>query len=112
MAVDDPGEDVGQVGERIDLVEFTSLDQGRDDGPMLGTAVRACEQRIGRMKPSLAERMPACVGRATVRRLGLHRHAGDRGPSWHAILLRAVQHLRLEAQDPRSDDAPVPPPGA
>jgi len=46
MAIDDPGEDVGQVGERIDLVQFAGLDQGCDDGLMLGTAVRACEQRI------------------------------------------------------------------
>ena len=28
MAIDDPGEDVGQVGERIDLVQLAGLDQG------------------------------------------------------------------------------------
>lgn len=31
MAIDDPGEDVGQVGERIDLVQLAGLDQGCDD---------------------------------------------------------------------------------
>jgi hypothetical protein len=46
IAINDPAEDVGQVGERIDLVQPAGLDQGRDDGPMLGTAVRAWEQRI------------------------------------------------------------------
>ena len=46
MAVDDPGEDVGQVGERVDVVQLTGFDQGGDDGPMLGAAVGACEQRV------------------------------------------------------------------
>ena len=45
MAVDDPDEDVGQVRERIDVVQITGFDQGGDDGPMFGTAVRSCEQR-------------------------------------------------------------------
>lgn len=34
MPVDDPGQDVGEIGERIDVVELASLDQGCDDGPM------------------------------------------------------------------------------
>ena len=46
MTVDDPGEDVGQVGERIDVVQLTGFDQGCDGGPMFGAAVRTCEQRI------------------------------------------------------------------
>ena len=46
MAVDDPGEDVDQVGERIDIVQLTGFDQRRDDGPMFGAAIGACEQRI------------------------------------------------------------------
>ena len=31
MPVDDSGQDVGEIGERIDVVELASLDQGRDD---------------------------------------------------------------------------------
>jgi len=27
MTVDDPGEDVGQIAERIDIVQLTSFDQ-------------------------------------------------------------------------------------
>jgi hypothetical protein len=46
MAIDDPGEDVGQVGKRIDFVQLTGFDQGCDCGPMLGAAIRASEQRI------------------------------------------------------------------
>jgi len=46
MAIDDPGEDIGQVGKRIDFVQLTGFDQGCDGGPMLGAAVRASEQRI------------------------------------------------------------------
>ena len=46
MAVDDPGEDVGEVGERIDAVQLAGLDQRGDGGPMLGAAVGAGEQRI------------------------------------------------------------------
>lgn len=46
MAVDDPREAIGQVSERIDVVQLTGFDQGGDDGPMFGAAVGACEQRI------------------------------------------------------------------
>lgn len=46
MAVADPGKRVGQVSERIDVVQLTGFDQGGDDGPMFGAAVGACEQCI------------------------------------------------------------------
>ena len=46
MTVDDAGERVGQVSKRIDVIQLTGFDQGGDDGPVLGTAVGACEQRI------------------------------------------------------------------
>ena len=46
MTVDDPGEDVGQVHERVDIVQFTGLDQRGDGGPVFGAAIRACEQSI------------------------------------------------------------------
>ena len=46
MAVDDPGEGIGQIGKRIDIVQLTGFDQGGDDSPVLGTTVGACEQRI------------------------------------------------------------------
>jgi hypothetical protein len=46
VAVDDAGERVGQVSERIDVIQLTGFDQGGDGGPVLGTAVGACEQRI------------------------------------------------------------------
>src|SRR4051812_31550726 len=46
MTVDDSGEDVGQIAEWVDVVEPTGFNQGGDGGPMLGTAVRHCEQRV------------------------------------------------------------------
>jgi hypothetical protein len=46
MTLDDPGEDVGEVRERIDVVELAGLDERSDDGPMLGAAIRTCEQCI------------------------------------------------------------------
>jgi hypothetical protein len=39
MTVNDPGEDVGEVGQRIDVVEFAGFYERSDGGPMLGTAV-------------------------------------------------------------------------
>jgi hypothetical protein len=46
MPVDDPGQDVGEIGERIDVVELAGLDQGGDDSPVFGTAVGSGEQRV------------------------------------------------------------------
>jgi hypothetical protein len=46
MAVDDPGEDVGEVGLGIDAVELASLDERGDDGPMFSAAIGAGEERI------------------------------------------------------------------
>ena len=40
VAVDDPGDDVGQIVVRFDAAEFAGLYQGRDDGPAIGAAVR------------------------------------------------------------------------
>ena len=37
---------VGQIRERVDVVQVTSLDQGGDGGPVFGAAIRACEQSI------------------------------------------------------------------
>ena len=46
MALDDPCDDVGQIGFRIDGVEFGGLDQGRQHGPVLSAAVRSGEQGV------------------------------------------------------------------
>ena len=46
MTVDDPGEDVGQIAERINIVQLTCLDQRCDGGPVFGAAIRSCEQSI------------------------------------------------------------------
>ena len=46
MPVDDVGEDFREVGLRIDGIEFAALDQRCDDGPILGSAIRAGEECI------------------------------------------------------------------
>jgi hypothetical protein len=46
MTLDDPGEDVGEVCHRIDVVEFAGLDERSDGGPMLRATIRTCEQCI------------------------------------------------------------------
>jgi hypothetical protein len=46
VTIDDAREDVGQIRERVDVVQLAGLDQGRDDGPMFGASVRAGEQRV------------------------------------------------------------------
>ena len=46
MTVDDPGEDVSQIRERVDVIELTGLDQRGDGGPVFGATIRTCEQCI------------------------------------------------------------------
>ena len=46
MAVDDFGDDVGEIGEGIDAAELARLDQRGDNRPMLAAAVGAREQSI------------------------------------------------------------------
>lgn len=56
MAIDDPGEDIGEIAEGLDAVEFAGFDQGSDDGPMLGAAVRSCEECILAVERDRADR--------------------------------------------------------
>ena len=46
MIADDPGKYITQIGVRVDVVEFTGLDQGRDDGPVFTAAVGAGEEGV------------------------------------------------------------------
>ena len=46
VTIDDAREDVGQIRERVDVVQLAGLDQGRDGGPMLGASVGTGEQRV------------------------------------------------------------------
>ena len=46
MAIDDAGDDVGEVAVGLDVDQFAGRDQRGDDGPMFGTAVRAGEQGV------------------------------------------------------------------
>jgi hypothetical protein len=46
VAVDDPRQHVGQVTERLDIVQLAGFDQRSDDGPVLGATVGAGEEGI------------------------------------------------------------------
>lgn len=46
VAADDGYERVGQIGVRIDSVEFTGLDQRSDDTPVCGPCIMASEERV------------------------------------------------------------------
>ena len=46
VAVDDAGDDVGEIAVRLDADQLAGLDERGDHGPMLGTAVGAGEQGI------------------------------------------------------------------
>ena len=46
VAVDKPGEHVGEVGGRIDAVQLAALDQRGQDRPVLGAFIRAGEQGV------------------------------------------------------------------
>jgi len=46
MTVDDHSQDVGEIGERIDVVDLAGLDQGRDDSPVFGATVGSGKERV------------------------------------------------------------------
>ena len=46
MAIDDASEHVSEICLRIDVVEFAGLDERGDGGPVLGSAIGTCEERI------------------------------------------------------------------
>jgi hypothetical protein len=46
MTVDQPGQDIFEIGLGIDGVEFAALDQGGEDGPVVGAVVGAGEQAV------------------------------------------------------------------
>ena len=46
MALDDAGDDGGEIALRIDAVQLAGLDQGGQDGPVLAAAVGAGEEGV------------------------------------------------------------------
>jgi hypothetical protein len=46
MAVDDLADHVGEIGVRVDAVEFAGLNQRSDDRPMFAAAVGTSEDRV------------------------------------------------------------------
>jgi hypothetical protein len=58
VAVDDPGEHVGEIAERLDVVELAGLDQRNDDGPVLGAAVTSGEEGVLAVECDRTDRGP------------------------------------------------------
>ena len=46
MTVDDPGQDVGEIGKRVDVVELAGLYQRRDGSPVFRTTIRSGKQSV------------------------------------------------------------------
>lgn len=46
VAIDDPGDDVGEICVRLDANELAGFDQRGDDGPVFAATVRAGEQGV------------------------------------------------------------------
>ena len=49
MTIDDPGEDVGQVHERVDIVQLTVPDQQGDGGPVFGAERKPGVAALGQL---------------------------------------------------------------
>ena len=45
VTFDEAGEDVGEIGFGIDVVQFAGLDEGGEDRPVLAAAIGAGEER-------------------------------------------------------------------
>jgi hypothetical protein len=68
MAVDNPGEDIGEIAERLDTIEFAGFDQRRNGCPVFGTAIGACkegvlpvERHLGVILPMLGRRSRSII---------------------------------------------------
>ncbi len=46
VSVDEAGQDVIEVGNRVHLVQLAALDQRREDGPVLSTVIGSGEERV------------------------------------------------------------------
>jgi hypothetical protein len=46
VAGDESGEEVCEIGLRIDAIQFAGFDERSEDCPMLATPVGPCEQRV------------------------------------------------------------------
>lgn len=88
MALDDAGDDVGQVGLRLDADELAGLDQRGDHRPVLASAVRTSKRGI------LPVRSPRSKSVA-VRRL-------RRGTERAAATVTLIQTAKLNDVDPQA----------
>src|SRR5215469_5086619 len=61
MAVDDAGDDVGEVGVRIDADKLAGFDQRSDHGPVLGTAVGTGEESVLAIRYALSRWDGLCL---------------------------------------------------
>lgn len=67
MTLDDLGEHVGHVCERINPIELARFDERGEDRPVLGAAVRACEERVLPIERSGVDRTLDNVGVISMR---------------------------------------------
>lgn len=61
MPVDDPGQDVGEIGERIDVVDLAGFNQGGDDRPVFGATVGSGKQCVLATELDATDRSFDCI---------------------------------------------------
>ena len=108
MAVDDLGEHVGEIDERIDTAELAAFDERGDDRPVFSAAVGAGEERILAIKGDGSDRTLDRVGvdldSAVVEEAGEALPTGERIADRlgeFALLARACVQLRRMAAQAR-----------
>ncbi|ESY17766.1 hypothetical protein X749_30655 [Mesorhizobium sp. LNJC391B00] len=62
MAIDDPGEDIGEIAEGLDAVEFAGFDQRGDDCPVFGAAIGACKEGVLPIERDRTNGALDCIG--------------------------------------------------
>jgi hypothetical protein len=66
VAVDDAGNDIGEIAMRLDAGELAALDQPGNDGPMLGACIGAGEEGVFARQGNHAVMKPPASPRRSV----------------------------------------------
>lgn len=102
VAVDDLGEHVGQVAERLDAVQLAGLDQRSGDGPVLGAAVRAREEgvlavegNLGVIVPMLGRRSKSIIVGIRISDAGFAARTANNAPAVGSFISSSCQGMSL-----------------
>lgn len=100
VAVDDPGEHVSDIAQRLDAIGLAGFDERGDDGPLLGTAVGAGEERILAVERKvIGVFRDEDVGNHGLRRDAALDEPGGRRPLYHHLLAGPARVFRPTRHD-------------